>query len=116
MPTLDVATKLERLQEHIERWDRLDWKDTRLEIPKFRISNYAGGVLVTAGDHVITCVELPSLVRRTEARVWSHTNPDFPIFEVAIDPSQDMLVLLHKYVPTMCRFQTIVLIRVHLYR
>ncbi|KAF9519342.1 hypothetical protein BS47DRAFT_1388177 [Hydnum rufescens UP504] len=90
-----IGARLNALEEHINRWKYLNWEEQRIEIPT-RIPDcevLVGGIYVLISQTIITCVQLPSKIRHIPLRAWSFEN-DFTVTALAMDPSQDLLVLL----------------------
>ncbi|KAF9519314.1 hypothetical protein BS47DRAFT_1379337 [Hydnum rufescens UP504] len=75
-----TAVRIERLQEHIDAWNHLNWTpESRVIVPFASALQLAGGVFATFSGETITFVELPSahswhsytqvVVREIESRV-----------------------------------------------
>lgn len=94
LPTQSTTShRLEELIRHTDAWHNLDWTESRLLVPPPEIYDLSDGLYAAITDRVITCVQLPSRISGTEARTWSFEN-DFSPVEIALDPSQDLLVLV----------------------
>ncbi|KAF9511206.1 hypothetical protein BS47DRAFT_1199696 [Hydnum rufescens UP504] len=96
-----TASRLEALEAHINRWRHLDWVESRITLPQRPEHNsrrpehlLAGGMFFDCDSDVLTCIELPSVVRGSPGRIWSHTDFDFRVHSFVADPGQDLLVLV----------------------
>lgn len=89
-----TASRQERFQQLMDRWEALDWIESRIKMPRYSSYELAGGIYATSDTESLTCVELPSRVRQTSVRTWRHTNFGFRISDFTMDKSEDLLVLL----------------------
>lgn len=99
-----IAKRLEQLEQHVKSWSSLDWEETRLRLPRFDCQAFAPGVYVgltviddddwdKAATDLIS-IKLPSRLRGTD-HLFHRTRLDVVnIFDVAVDPAQDLLVLV----------------------
>lgn len=101
---LSPSARLSLLQEHIDRWHTLDWTETRIHLPRGHLYEFSTGVYCLATNNTLTALELPSRVRGTEARQWTHDDFGFELIDFAFDPSQDLLVLVELYVLEVIQF------------
>lgn len=88
---------LQILEAHVEAWRTLNWTESRLDIPYGAAYDLAQGFYVAVDNsnmHDITCVRLPSRTSHSEVHVHTLPNVGFTIYDVTIDPSQDLVVLL----------------------
>ncbi|KAF8342734.1 uncharacterized protein EI90DRAFT_779613 [Cantharellus anzutake] len=88
-----TATRLKRLTKHIDSWNDLDWQMSRVRVPPAEIYELSGGVFASVYEEFLTCVRLPSHVKGTPACKWTH-NLGFRPKDIAMDPQQDLLVLV----------------------
>lgn len=86
------------LQEHIDRWHTLDWVETRIPLPHGHLYEFSTGVYCIATQDSLTALELPSLVRGTGPRQWTHRSFGFELIDFTFDPAQDLLVLTELWV------------------
>lgn len=100
---------LQRLERHIMRWDQLNWEQTTINITKGHSYDLAHGYFVTTTDssrrRAVAVVQLPSspavanidgvskVTERASSRVYNLPPVSFEIVDLAIDPSQDLLIL-----------------------
>ena len=93
-PTI-TATRLNQLQRHIDAWNRLDWVESRIDIeidiPTFRVVRE--GVCALANDSEVVCIQFPSVARGIPLRTWKLGNFGFPISDIEISPSNNLLVI-----------------------
>lgn len=90
------AELLSKLDAHVEAWRTLDCDEAVLETPSGAAYDLAQGVYVCVNTHdesTVTCVELPSRLTGAAHRVYALRSVEFPIKDLAIDPSQDLIVL-----------------------
>lgn len=104
------ADLLKHLELHVKKWDNLDWEKTEVDTSTGRAYDLAHGYFATATApsslRVVTVVELPRqniLWRSTDvsgeismnpARVYDLPPVPFEIKDLAIDPSQDLIVIV----------------------
>lgn len=95
-----LVDRKNKLEDHVNVWNSLDWTREDITIPKPAAYNLFQGVWISVNrslPNTITCVEFPS-------RVWPHTSTtrhqsfSYPIRDLVIDPSQDLLILLELWV------------------
>jgi hypothetical protein len=99
-----TAVRIERLQEHIDAWNHLNWTpESRVIVPFTSALQLAGGVFATFSGETITFVELPSRIRGTPTHKWSY-EVGFEPKDIGIDPSQDLLILVAMSVAESFRF------------
>jgi hypothetical protein len=89
-----TASRQERFQQLMTRWEALDWLESRIRIPRCSSYELEGGIYALSDTETLTCVELPSRARQTPARTWRHVNFEFPVSDFTFDPIQDLLVIL----------------------
>jgi hypothetical protein len=100
-PLSVTSERLQRLQTHIDAWRHLDWAEERIKLPQSRVYDIFGGVYASvehAHPSSLNIVELPSRIRRTPLHQRSFANVGFFINNFAIDPEQDLLVLVEVWV------------------
>jgi hypothetical protein len=96
---LTTSDKIVELKARKEGWANLRFRRRRL-IPKTltNIWELCGGVLAhgvsEVGTRGLKFIELPSAVRGTDGRTWEHRNMGVRIRDFAIDPAQDLAVLI----------------------
>ena len=96
-PLSATSERLQRLQAHIDAWRHLDWVEERVKLPYGQTYDVFGGVYASvehANPVSLNIVELPSRIRSTPLRLWSFADVGFIINDFAIDPGQDLLVLV----------------------
>lgn len=100
---------LHSLEAHIRSWRDLNWEQTKIDIPSSRGSaydlahGYFASVSRSSSFELVTVVELPASSRSrmqtstgggpNAPRVYSLPRVSFEIRDLAIDPSQDLLIL-----------------------
>lgn len=96
---MSTAERRERLQAHVDAWQNLRWSSC---VYLFDLNPTAvvmdvspGGILafIMRSECKIKFVQPPSDLRGIPMRQWEHTFP-FPLWNVALDPSEDILVVL----------------------
>lgn len=95
---------LSKLDAHVEAWRTLDWEESVLEIPSGSAYDLAQGLYVCVDiqdDSIVTCVKLPSRITGAAHQVYT-CNIGFPIKDLAIDPSQDLIILFEMSVLRLC--------------
>jgi hypothetical protein len=96
---MSTAERRERLQAHIHAWQNLQWSSCvhLFDLPPNTvIMNVSpGGILtfISRSECKLKFVQPPSNLREIPMKQWEHTFP-FPPSDVAIDPSEDILVVL----------------------
>ncbi len=96
MPT---SERRERLQAHVDAWQNLRWSSCvhLFDLPSNGVlmDVAPGGILtfISFSEYKITFVQPPSNLRGLAMRQWEHTF-SFPPLVVALDPSEDILVVL----------------------
>ncbi len=96
---MSTAERRKRLQAHIDAWRNLRWSSCvhLFDLPPNSVlMNVApGGILtfISLSEYKIKFVQLPSDLRGIAMRQWELTF-SFPPFIVALDPSEDILVVL----------------------
>ena len=94
---LSVAERYDRLLAHQEAWEKLDWT-SEYDIPARNGGqvDINDSVLAENEDsHTLVFHRLPSQLRGVEASEWTF-RVDPPIRDFAIDPSQDLLVVIEQ--------------------
>lgn len=89
-----IIQRQKQFEQFVDRWKYLDWVESRIKVPRFSSHALAGGIFATSYKSSITFVELPSNLRQSPLRTWSHTNIDFPVENFFMDPGQDLLVFI----------------------
>src|ERR1700733_13466462 len=98
-----LASRLEILREREDRWKRLEWKhkwalDRSPSDSIFDLSNGVGSVLTFHDEFIqsIEFFELPSAdsLSAEVTRAWTHHMGDLAVVFFAMDPAQDLLVLV----------------------
>lgn len=118
LPTYSSSNLLQSLEEHVQSWRDLNWEKTTIDIPLSHGNVYdlAHGYFASASSassfKSVTVVRLPTPSRRrTESSnredsisPQAYTLPQFSfmIKQLAIDPSQDLLILEEKWVRELC--------------
>lgn len=101
-PSISSTDLLKKLDTHIEAWRTLNWEETKQSLTDCsHIYNFAHGYFVSVrkGNYAsIICMQLPSRLMGTEMRIFTIEDVGFVVCNLAIDPSQDLLVLLEMYV------------------
>jgi hypothetical protein len=97
---MSTAERRERLQAHIHAWRDLQWSSCvqLFDLPSNTMNMMKvspGGILTffSRGGRRLKFVRPPSNLRGIPMKQWGHTFP-FPMSDVAIDPSEDILVVL----------------------
>lgn len=115
--SLNLSEFSEKLDAHVRSWGDLDWQESHVRIPSpgaaYALSQ---GVFASVSFHSelssVTCVTLPSRIMGTEAAVHTLDDVGFPVKDLVIDPSQDLLILLELY--AIFRALTSILILSHI--
>lgn len=96
--SIPLSDLLQKLEDHVEAWRTLDWEESRQPIiDSIKVFDFAQGyfVAVSKSDPSnLICVQLPSRVMGTQARTYTIENVGFTVDGLAVDPSQNLLVLL----------------------
>ncbi|KAF9510322.1 hypothetical protein BS47DRAFT_1487506 [Hydnum rufescens UP504] len=89
------AARLSQLERHIDAWNKLDWVESRIDLPAWRslTKTLRGGVYATSNATEMTCIQLPSLSRGVPLRTWKLTFEP-RVHQTEIDPSNNLLVVL----------------------
>ncbi|EPQ50273.1 hypothetical protein GLOTRDRAFT_134081 [Gloeophyllum trabeum ATCC 11539] len=91
-----TAQRLERLQKHTDAWRRRAF-ETVEELPchEAHMVQLSGKVLARCiGNSTLAFNLLPGHARGVPAKEWRFENVGFPIAEYAVDPAQDLVVIL----------------------
>ncbi|KAF9510330.1 hypothetical protein BS47DRAFT_1348128 [Hydnum rufescens UP504] len=97
------ATRLNRLETHIDAWNNLDWVKCHMDGP-LQGSDSGGlcqGIFVTYEYARVHCIQLPHPMRGIPFRTWTLDDFEFPVHQIAIDPSNNLLVVLSEQVPLL---------------
>lgn len=92
----------EKLDLHVRSWGDLDWHESHVRIPSpgaaYALSQ---GVFASVSFQSelssVTCVTLPSRIMGTTAAIHTLEDVGFPVKDLVLDPSQDLLILLEMY-------------------
>lgn len=91
------SRRLELLKNYQSAWKNLKWsREVKIPIESGGLWELYGGVLAqNRADGAIVFHQLPSDLRSIDARTWT-LGPDFGMMirDFAMDPSQDLLVLI----------------------
>ena len=101
--SLEPIARLKTLREFHDSWHKATWKkqgNLFHELTNISIRGYwqlwdlAGGVFGCCNfDSSLHFVQLPSRIRGIQQREWKFENVGFAAHAIAIDPSQDLLVV-----------------------
>lgn len=94
-----------RLDAHVRSWRNLDWRESRVQMSSPHdaytlaqgVFAYASNETLDLPRYSITCITLPSRIMDTEAITHTLDDIGFLAKDLAIDPSQDLLVILELY-------------------
>lgn len=89
-----VSKRLEALRRHISVWQSLDWVETRTSMPYTPFGTLEGGVYAYGDEFSLSFIQLPSTLRGTNIRTWSHDDIGVLINYFTMDPERDLLVLI----------------------
>jgi hypothetical protein len=90
------VARLEQLERHIHAWNKLDWVESRIDVPRWNHnSTLREGIYAISNTTEVVCIQLPSLSRGTPLRMWT-LEFEFPVHEIDIDPSNNLLVVLSR--------------------
>jgi hypothetical protein len=94
------AIRLNRLERHIHAWNNLDWVEARLPAPPHDddFGILSQGIFATFDRNKVYCMLLPHLMRGIPLRTWARGGFGFPISQIEIDPSNNLLVLVSRQV------------------
>ncbi|KJA25876.1 hypothetical protein HYPSUDRAFT_37363 [Hypholoma sublateritium FD-334 SS-4] len=94
---MSSAGRLARLDKHTSAWKNLKWsREITIPMEDGTLWEIFGGVLVqSTNDNRLKFWQLPSDLRGIEEKIWT-LGPDFgfTVADVAMDPLQDLLVLI----------------------
>lgn len=101
-PRISMSEILRKLETHVDAWRSLSWRATRIPLPESTsVEDLAHGYYACVYSldlDCIMCIQLPSTTMNTEARHYTIEDVGFPIGDIAIDPTQDLMVMLEAYV------------------
>jgi hypothetical protein len=89
------ATRLNQLKRHIDARNELDWMEFHIDVPP----QYSGfgilcqGIFATFNLKSVCCIHLPHVMRGIQFRTWTLGDFSFPIHQIEIDPSNNLLVV-----------------------
>lgn len=113
--SIPLPDLLKKLEDHVEAWRTLDWEESRQPINDlYHLHDFAHGYFVYCNEQngsSIVCVQLPSRVMGTETRTYT-INVDFVIFDLAIDPTQNLLVTIEVYAESLFICYSLLFLRV----
>ncbi|PCH42277.1 hypothetical protein WOLCODRAFT_101849, partial [Wolfiporia cocos MD-104 SS10] len=90
------AGRFQMLQDHQQQWDAPEC-DAAEMIPMYdpRLWELYGGVLVQAqGNRALNFMQLPSVLRGIEQKIWTISDVGCLIADFSIDPAQDLLAIV----------------------
>lgn len=100
-----LKERLDMLRAHQDAWNSLSWSsEETIPIAQGRCWELNGGILAQSDSQSsIEFRQLPSALRGIKSREWKIDNFDFDVADFAIDPSQDLLVVIEatEYVPVV---------------
>lgn len=84
------------LRAHQDAWNSLTWSfEESIPITQGRCWELNGGILAQSDTpSSIVFRQLPSALRRIESREWRIDSFEFVVADFAMDPSQDLLVVV----------------------
>ncbi|KAF9510327.1 hypothetical protein BS47DRAFT_1487509 [Hydnum rufescens UP504] len=90
------AMRLNQLERHIDAWNHLDWVESRVDapLPSSDFGVICEGIFATFDYWRVYCIQLPHLMRGIPFREWTLKKFSFPIDEIEIDPSNNLLVVV----------------------
>ncbi|KAF9510339.1 hypothetical protein BS47DRAFT_1384011 [Hydnum rufescens UP504] len=91
-----AITRLNRLERRIDAWNHLDWVESRVDapLPSSDFGIICEGVFAMFDYRRVYCIQLPHLMRGIPFREWTLKKFSFPIHEIEIDPSSNLLVVV----------------------
>lgn len=94
--SVSPGERLVMLRAHQTSWRTLSWgAEETIPIVTEHIWDLFGGILAQANTSTsVSFKQLPSIVRRIDTREWSLENLGFQISDLAVDPSQDLLLVV----------------------
>ena len=89
-------TRLNQLQRHIDAWNKLDWVESRMNVPIWmrHSDSLCEGIYMIASHVGVACIQLPSLTRGVPLRIWKLENFEFYVTEAEISPCNNLLAVL----------------------
>ena len=96
-PGILARNPLDVLKTHVRRRFSLDWCVDTFQIPFFEPGYLRDGLLVGLGLKRAICIDFPSPMRNTRWRQSIHKLPFQPV-RFALDPAQEVMVLVELYV------------------
>jgi hypothetical protein len=94
------ATRLNQLGKHIDAWNKLDWMESQIHVP-LQYNDFSilcQGIFATFNLKSVCCIQLPHLMRGIQFRTWTLRDFSFPIRQIEIDPSNNLLVVVSRQV------------------
>ncbi|KAF9511745.1 hypothetical protein BS47DRAFT_1139583 [Hydnum rufescens UP504] len=92
------ATRLSQLGRHIDAWNKLDWMESHIRVP-FQYEDFGilcQGIIAMFNLKSVCCIQLPHLMRGIQFRTWTLGDFSFPIYQIEIDPSNNLLVVMSR--------------------
>ncbi|KAF9510338.1 hypothetical protein BS47DRAFT_1487518 [Hydnum rufescens UP504] len=86
------AVHLHELERHIDAWNKLDWIESRIDMPiwHYGLDALRDGIYAFPNSTEVICIQLPSLSRGVPLRTWT-LKFEFPVDQVEIHPSNNLL-------------------------
>jgi hypothetical protein len=78
--------------------------ETRVLAPPHDVYDFgvlSQGIFATFNRNRVYCVQLPRLMQGIPLRTWVLEGFAFPVTQIEVDPSNDLLVVLSKQVPLL---------------
>ncbi|KAF8320321.1 hypothetical protein DL93DRAFT_2224690 [Clavulina sp. PMI_390] len=97
--SITTEESLERLTHHMKAWKSLDWEEHEFRLPQIGGSfTIAQGIYATVSPESdmssVYVYQLPSRLKKASFQQYVIENVGFEVKDLAIDPSQNLLILL----------------------
>lgn len=100
--SINIGDRIKSLKHVVKNFGALDWKDMRFQTSKsfsdYVLSDGLMTFVMYPDSKELRVVEMPSRVRNRKHVVRTKVRLPFAVADMAVDPSQDLLVLSEQYV------------------
>ncbi len=93
-PYVTKAARFQAFRRYMKAWNNLSWEEIRVLIPPSTSYEIDGGVYASSDGNSLWCMELPSSVRGTKLKKWTHSNIGFVVADFTFHPKQDLLIAI----------------------